>query len=187
MLPICSGRKTGELPRMVGHLIVQAQCCLTQRVTAGKNSTAFALFACDWWAHLPPYPRLKIDYSISASIPDEQAISALRPFPPRSAPPRSLPTPPALHAGGYSYVALRHPRRGYPYSSPATPTPPGLRPPPPPPPGGEGSACDIQWKAVPGSPPGSPHVMDRGGYHHGGGGSHGDSRWTAVSRERLSR
>ncbi len=91
------------------------------------------------------------------------------------------PTPPALHTGGYSYVALRHPCRGYPYSSPATPSPPApsaLLPHPHP--GSGGSACDSRWKAVPGSPPGSPHVVDRGGYHHGGGGSHGDSRWEAV-------
>jgi len=45
--------------------------------------------------------------------------------------------------------------------------------PPPPPPGGEGSAGDSRWEAVPGSPPGSPRAVDRGGYRHGGRGPGG--------------
>ena len=60
-------------------------------------------------------------------------------------------------------------RVGYPYASPASPTPPALRAPPPPPGGGGGSHGDTRWKAVSGSPPGSPHGVDRGDIAMGGG------------------
>jgi len=50
------------------------------------------------------------------------------------------------------------------------PAPPALRAPPPPPGGGGGSARDTRWAAVPGSSPGSPHGVDRGGYRPWGRG-----------------
>jgi len=86
-------------------------------------------------------------------------------------------TPPGLRAGGI--LVCRSPAAPHPARASGAP--------PPPPPGGGGSAGDIRGKAVPGmvltpvsretgksqpgpgSSPGSPRGVDRGGYRHGGG------------------
>ena len=84
-------------------------------------------------------------------------------------------TPPYSGGGGYSYASagIPHPARafgkGYSYTSTGTPTPPApaaLLPRPLP---GQGPCVVISGgAAVPGSSPGSPHVLDRGDIATGG-------------------
>ena len=90
----------------------------------------------------------------TASIPDEQTLSGLRPIPPGA-----LPSVPLLRP--------RFTQVEYPYASPATPTPPALRaPPPPPPPGARAAMAIASGKAVPGDgagggfPEGSDEVQE---------------------------